>query len=441
MRISHLLSQLGILSTCLGLSAVSYAVEDSFVPKGAGVEYFENIREAFDLSVLGEMLFNFYNAMLTEDAVFQYLIQVGDSLLAPLLGPLVIVCSGTRLLQEMHQPDGDIFGVIYATGTVILIITIYRIAMTELTSTANALINAIAPGGYSFKNTMESLEQTVDLFNNTKKNKDPIARLVDKSLSLYTEYFLAWGSKWGVMVLHGLLNYLRSVLFALNYVLGIFLLPFLIIKQSSLPRNWLMITAFIVLWAIVEQIMIAVVGMMGVAALAAALNVESVLPIFSESLFYVMLATVNILIGAAMLSSIWIVKSYLLSPGSISAAAALFSLPAISLGKMAANMANKGTLSAMGMAKASANARGDSRQKPSLPLPSDIFGGRKSGGRKNGGASSQSKKTTPNEAQPQMNSGYRMRTILEHRGKLNKEDLPGNVTAVSRVGRKHSIRR
>lgn len=440
----------------LTLFIPTLVMAEGFIRKGATSEYFEPMLEAFNISVLGEMIFNFYTSMRDEKSVFEYLITAGDNLLAPLLAPLIIICLGSRLAQDMQDDSAtDIFAGVYAAAAVVLAIAVYRIVMVELILASNALTKTVYPIGDSFENTMRDLEGAVEFFHGVRKNKDPIALLVDKSLSLYAEYFMAWGSKWGLMILHGLLSYLRSTLFAINYVIGIFFLPFFITKQSSLPRNWLMITSFLLLWGVVEAVMIAVMGKLGVTALMAALDVEEALPIFSESLFYVMVTTVNVLIGVAMLSSVWIVKSYLMSPTAISSVAAVFSLPAVTLALMTANAGYKGSLALTGIARSTIGAKKNSKRTPGggsyLPTPSDIF---RTGGRR-GGRPGQSK---PSPSNPSSNSGggatrpsesastptlrkpYRMRSIIEHNGQLNKQSLPGNISAISRVGKKHKFK-
>ncbi len=435
-----------ILAPTLALAAA-----DDFFRKGAGPEYYQATIDAFNLSVLGDMLFNFYAAMRDEQSVFTYLMAAGDKLLAPLLAPLIVICLGTRLMQDMKDDSKDIFAGVYATAMVVLIIAIYRTVMSELALASNAMSTAINPIGYGFEDTMREIEGVVEFYNDAKKNKDPIALLVDKSLSVFTEYFAAWGSKWGVMVMYGLLNYLRSTLFAINYVLGIFLLPFFIIKQNSLPKNWVMITAFILLWGVIETVMIAVMGKLGIAALKASVDIDAPLPIFSESLFYIMVTTVNILIGVAMLSSIWIVKSYLLSPSAISSAAAFFVLPAISLAYMTASLGGRGALAATGVLRSTTSGvksgRGKGGGRSHMPTPADIFGTRRSpsqpnpskgkpGRPKGSGKSSSAEPAT----KPSLRRQYRMRTILEHNGRLDRANLPANITAISRVGKKHKFK-
>lgn len=447
-----------VLSLLAMVSLVpNLAMAAEFARKGATPEYFDVMLEAFDISVLGDMLFNFYKSMRDENAVFDYLMAAGDNLLAPLLAPLVIICLSARLAQDMQDVGTkDIFGGLYATAAVVLGIAVYRILMVELTLASNALTQAVYPVGDSFENAMRDLEEVVEFFNGVRKNKDPIALLVDKSLSLYAEYFMAWGSKWGLMVLHGLLSYLRSTLFAINYVMGIFLLPFFIVKRNSLPRNWLKITAFLLLWQVVEAVMIAVMGKLGTSALMAALDVDAALPIFSESLFYVMVTTVNILIGVAMLSSVWIVKSYLLSPAAISSVATAFSIPAISLGYMVSNVGFKGSLAATGIARSTIGARNSGAKRKGgggsyLPSPGDIFRTKnRQGGRnpdqttrsKSGGDNARQTTANPDGSTPSnsLRKPYRMRSIIEHTGKLNKQSLPGNINAISRVGKKHKIK-
>ena len=448
------LAGMSVLLTPIGVTAADEGnlLGNVFQGKGSSDDFFASTLEAFDIAVLGKMLQNFYQSMLQQETVFNYLLETGDALLAPLLAPLVIICSGARLAQDMNNPEADIWGGIYATAAVILGLGLYRAVMAELTIATNALSGFTGLLHYDFKNTMQEIENSVVHFNQAKKNTDIIANLIDLSLSVYTEYFLAWGSKWGVMVLHALLNYLRNTLFAINYVLGIFILPFFIIRNSSLPASWVKITAFILLWAIVEVFMIAVMGQLGVAALNSATDFDDTLPIFSESLFYVMVATVNILVGAAMLSSIWIVKSYLLSPGSISAAAALFTLPAVSIAGMSAAMATRGFQASTSLARATLGGRGRHGKGKGggmpgrIPLPDDIFGsGKKKSpppSKKKPDSSSKDGDASRAPADPgRFRRAYRMRSIIEHSGRLNQSSLPGNVTAVSRVGKKHKVPR
>ena len=450
-QVGRMLRRSVLLGISMLWSGVALGVEEGFQRKGSASDYFDNMHDAFDISILGDMLFNFYTGIRDEETAFTYLMTTGDRLLLPVLGPLIIICAGVRLMQEMAEGGKDIFSVIYATAAVILVLALYRIAIAELTALSNTLARATTPDNYSFRGVMEQVEGVVTDFNETKKNKDPIAVLVDKTVSLYTQYFMAWGTKWGVLIMHGLLNYLRNTLYAINYVLGIFLLPFFIIKQNRLPRNWLMITSFIFLWGIVEAIMVAVMGQLGVGALKAALQIEGALPIFSESLFYVMVSTVNVLIGVAMLSSVWIVKSYLLSPTSISTVAALFTLPAISLARMSAGMGTSGALAATGIARSTVSgAKNPARYKRGGGY------GRYGGGLPplpNRGTSGTAKdKATPTGRKPNNNSSdsqpdltkarrpYKMRSIIEHSGKLDAKSLPKNISAISRVGKKHKVK-
>ena len=435
-------------------SGVTFAVDERFQRKGSASDYFDNMHDAFDISILGDMLFNFYTGIRDEETAFTYLMATGDRLLLPILGPLIIICAGVRLMQEMGEGGKDVFSVIYATAAVILVLALYRTAIAELTALSNTLVRATTPNDYSFRGVMEQVEGVVTDFNETKKNKDPIAILVDKTVSLYTQYFMAWGTKWGVLIMHGLLNYLRNTLYAINYVLGIFLLPFFIIKQNKLPRNWLMITAFIFLWGIVESIMVAVMGQLGVGALKAALQVEGALPIFSESLFYVMVSTINILIGVAMLSSIWIVKSYLLSPTSISTVAALFTLPAISLARMSAGMGASGALAAAGVARSTVSgAKNPMRSKGGggygryggglPPLSNRGSGGTAQGKTESKSTSAGGPKNNSADSPPDLAKArrpYKMRSIIEHSGKLEAKSLPKNISAISRVGKKHKVK-
>lgn len=438
-----------VLAGSIFFNYKTFASETTFKRKGEDEGYFSDTLEAFDISVLGEMLLNFYYGIKNEATVFAYLMNAGDQLLLPILGPLIIVCSSVRFMQEMNSENKDIFVVVYATGTVVLMLTLYRIILSELTAISNALAVVAAPADYSFQKVMQEVEGTVTFFEQSKRNKDPIAVLVDKSVSMYTEYFMAWGSKWGVLVLHALLSYLRNTLYAINYILGIFLLPFFIIKQNSLPRNWIMITSFILLWGIVENIMVSVMGQLGIGALNASLQLDKALPIFSESLFYVMVTTVNLLIGVAMLSSVWIVKSYLMSPTAISTATALFTLPAVSLARMASGMASTGALVTSGMAKAAVSgtrnqkrSTGYGRYKGGLP-PLYDKSPKKTADKKinkpiEGLSTKKDSPINPTDLTiPRRN--YKMRTLLEHTGKLDSGVLPANVVSVSRVGKKNKI--
>ncbi|MBE8182068.1 MAG: hypothetical protein HAW61_00925, partial [Candidatus Portiera sp.] len=50
--------------------------------------------------------------------------------------------------------------------------------------------------------------------------------------------------------------------------------------------------------------------------------------------------------------------------------------------------------------------------------------------------------TRPSESAstPTLRKPYRMRSIIEHNGQLNKQSLPGNISAISRVGKKHKFK-
>ena len=161
-----------------------------------------------------------------------------------------------------------------------------------------------------------------------------------------------------------------------------------------------------------------------------------------------------------MLSSVWIVKSYLLSPAAISGAATAFSLPAVTLGYLAANLGARGALAAQGITRATVSSRNSSkgtrgRGGSYLPSPGEIFGGGRgrstsskpsptTGGGTGGSTARSTGRGQDNPlsspATPSLRKPYRMRSIIEHSGRLDKQSLPSNISAISRVGKKHKIK-
>lgn len=406
------------------------------------------LQEGFNIPMLGIMMLNFYRALRDNEIIFTYLMKIGDLLLVPVLMPLIVVCTGARLMQELHQVDThqDLLGIFYSVGAVVLILVLYRYLMYELLVVTDALATAVVPNGYSFEAVMERVENTLVDFDKKEKSNDVVAQFVNRTLSLYTQYVLAWTSKWGVLILHGLLSYLRKFLFAINYVLGIFLLPFIIIRNNGLPRNWFLITALISIWTVVEAIMVAAIGELGIAALYAAMNVNGKLSALGESLFFIMITTVNVLIGVALLSSIWIVKTYFISPAAISTLVTAFSMPAVAMAGMMGRAAAKTGQSAFSYAAAGAAARSFPRPSNRVPppgerKPSGSAGESSTSAKKTENApSSQPNKTTtgPKAAKPPIartQKGPKRRAVIEYKGALPAKTLPGNVMTIARVGK------
>lgn len=393
-----------------------------------------SITQAFNVVELGRMLLRFYLGLRDNTTLFNYLMQLADTLLLPLLVPMLIICAGARLTQEIYNPSSDaqaVLNVLYITGAVVLILVLYRTALYEVTVVTNALVAAVMPHDYGFEGVMRRVEAVMDEFLAKQHSNNILGRLLDGTLSLYTQYVLAWTSKWGVMVLHGLLSYVRKLLYVLNYVLGMFLLPLLILRQNNLPKNWFIITLFILLWGIMEAILVAAVGELGVSALRAALQTDETLPAFSRSLFFVMITTVNILIGLALLGSIWIVKSYFLSPGSIAAMTTALALPAAAMARMTAAAA----LSGGRLAYASARPGGSMSAR--LPIPGRGGGGPGKGTHK---LPKVSKPAGAKSTSDRARKLPKLRTIIEHEGALNRQALPTNVLNAARVGRRQKVR-
>ena len=419
--------------------------------EGGAIDFHDtSLKDGFNIEMLGQMMFNFYRALRDNESIFLYLMKIGDMLLVPILMPLIVICTGSRLMQELHHAEGkqDLLSVFYSVGAVVLILVLYRYLMSQLVMVTNTLAAATVPQGYSFESVMGRIEDTLVDFDKKEKSNNVIAQLINKTLSLYTQYVLAWTSKWGVMILHGLLSYLRKFLFAINYVLGIFILPFIIIRNNSLPRNWFLLTAVILIWTVVEAVMIAAIGELGVTALNAAMAVEGKLSALAESLFFIMITTVNVLIGIALLSSIWIVKTYFMSPSSISTIVAAFSMPAVAMAGMMGKAAAKTGHSAASYAVAGIASRSLPRLPMKFPPP-----------RKDGPvpSSGESAKTPPktakgikspitssprSAAKPPMvrtQKGPKRRALVEYRGALPAKALPENVVSVSRVGRRKKL--
>ena len=393
----------------------------------------EGFFAAFNVYRLGTMMRAFYFTLKDNEVFFHYLIDIGDMLLVPLLLPLMVICTGARVMEELHSSDGsqDMVTVFYTVGAVVLILSLYRYLMQELVVLTNALAAATAPRGFSFETIMAEIEGTVEEFDKREKNSNMVASFINQTISLYTHYVLAWTSKWGVMIFYSLLSYLRKFLFAINYLLGIFLLPFLIVRRSSLAKNWFLITALLCLWVVVEAVMIAAVGSLGIAALHAAINIDGVLPVISESLFYIMIATVNILVGVSILTSIWIVKSYFLSPSAISTAMTLFSLPGVAMATMMNRMVVSATQRTLSSVVAGAPVRRMPRSPgrfPPLPPSSPKTPTRRPPAKP---------KEKPAMARPQ--KGPKRRAVIEYQGALPGKSLPGNVLNIARIGRKRKV--
>ena len=420
------------------------------IANNAQDEKLETFVKSFDKLSLGQMLLRFYLGLRDNTTVFEHLMQKADILLGPLLGPMIIICAGSRLFQEIQAPSSDaraVLNIFYVTGLVVLLLVLYRFLLHQVTLFSNSVIYAVLPNGYTFEGVMRQVESVTEEFESKKSGTNIIWRLADRTVSLYTQYVLAWTSKWGVMVLHGLLNYARNLLYVLNYVLGMFLLPLLILKNSSLPKNWFMITTFIFLWAMTEGVMVAAIGDLGISALRFAIGTDERLPAFAVSVFYVMITTVNILIGLSLLASIWIVKTYLMSPGSIASMATALALPAATMTRMMTTAATGGVRVA----------------SPSVPLPSGRLPGEtgaskkrelpqsssKSGGKSGGSKAGDKKPKTGQEKSEKGGSatGGRSReppmltTVIKHRGKLDRKAMPDNVYSTARVAREKKIPR
>lgn len=391
----------------------------------------EGFFAAFNVYRLGSMMRAFYFTLKDNEVFFHYLIDIGDMLLVPLLLPLIVICTGARVMEELHSSDGsqDMVSVFYTVGAVVLILSLYRYLMQELVVITNALAAATAPQGFSFEAVMAEIETTVEEFDKREKTSNMVASFINQTVSLYTHYVLAWTSKWGVMIFYSLLSYLRKFLFAINYLLGIFLLPFLIVRNSSLTKNWFIITALLSLWVVVEAVMIAAIGSLGIAALRAAINIDGVLPVISESLFYIMIATVNILVGMSILTSIWIVKSYFLSPSSISTAMTLFSLPGVAMATMMNRMVVSATQRTLSSIAAGAPVRRLPRSPARFPpMPSPSAPRRRPPAKP---------KEKPAMARPQ--KGPKRRAVIEYQGALPGKALPDNVLNIARIGRKRKV--
>lgn len=399
----------------------------------------EGFFAAFNVYRLGSMMRAFYLTLKDNEVFFHYLIDVGDLLLVPLLLPLIVICSGARLMEELHRPDGsqDMIAVLYSVGAVVLILSLYRYLMQELVGVTNALAAATAPRGFSFENVMAEIEGTVEEFDGKEKSGNMVANFINQTISLYTHYVLAWTSKWGVMIFYSLLSYLRKFLFAINYLLGIFLLPFLIVRNSSLTKNWFIITALLSLWVVVEAVMIAAVGSLGIAALRAAINIDGALPVISESLFYIMIATVNILVGMSILASIWIVKSYFLSPSSIATAMTLFSLPGVAMATMMNRMVVNATQRTLTSVAAGAPVRRLPRSPSRFPPPPAPAPTPSKSPRAPSRRAPPKAKEKPAMARPQ--KGPKRRAVIEYQGALPGKSLPDNVLNIARVGRKRKV--
>ena len=394
--------------------------------------------DAFNVYRLGIMMRNFFYTLKDSEVFFDYLVQIGDMLLMPVLAPLIIICTGARVMQELHNLGGnqDILSIFYSVGAVILILSLYRYLMYELVVVTNSLARATVPQGYSFEGIMTRVEETVTDFHKQEKHKNVAASFINRTISLYTQYVVAWTSKWGVMILYSLLSYLRKFLFVVNYTLGIFLLPFLIVRNNSLPRNWLMITALLSLWIVVESVMVAAVGSLGVAALYAAMDVSGTLPVISESLFYIMVATVNILIGISLLTSIWIVKSYFLSPSSISTVMTLFSVPALAMAGMMGKLVAGTGQRTLSYIAAGAPVRHLPRAPRRFPPQPNIPP------RPSPRSPTKTPKREDNKEKPDMTrtqKGPKRRAVIEYKGALPAKSLPQNITTIARVGKKKKL--
>ena len=414
----------------LCLTARADVIQD--IPNAADT----SITTAFNAVELGQMLLRFYLGLRDNTVIFNHLTQLADALLLPLLTPMLIICAGARLTQEIYNPSSDahaVLNVLYITGAVVLLLSLYRIVLYEVTIVTNALVAAAMPADYGFEGVMRRVEGVMEEFLAQERSANIVGRLLDNTLALYTQYVLAWTSKWGVMVMHGLLSYARKLLYVINYVLGMFLLPLLILSKNNLPRNWFIITLFIFLWGIMEAVLVAAVGELGISALRAALQTDATLPAFSRSLFFIMITTVNILIGLALLGSIWIVKSYFLSPGSIAAMTTALALPAAAMARMTATAA----LSGGRLAYASARSGGLVQARlPRLPGRQGEGGGRQ-------GLPKTPKLPSPEGAKPASSRPRKLpklRTIIEHEGALNRQALPSNVLNTARVGRRRKLR-
>ena len=128
-----------------------------------------------------------------------------------------------------------------------------------------------------------------------------------------------------------------------------------------------------------------------------------------------------------------------------------FTLPAISLAYMAASLGGRGALAATGVLRSTTSGaksgRGQGAGRYRMPTPSDIFGTRRSPSEPNPNkrkpgrpkGSGKAGSTEPATA-PSLQRGNRMRTLLNHRGPLDKTNLPTNVTAIARVGKKHKFK-